>query len=72
MENQKGTSSNNKAAMTSMDPGTGSLKRHHHSDNSDSEKEPCTQNTETQLFIASIEPTQGEWRKVEKKKGRKT
>lgn len=72
MENQKGSSSDNKAVKTSMDPGLGSLKRHHHSDNSDSDKEPGIQNTETQLVIVSTEPTQGEWRKVEKKKGRKT
>jgi len=50
----------------------GGIKRHHQSDTSDSDKELGPQKAETQLVIASIEPTQGEWRKVEKKKGRKT
>jgi len=55
-----------------MDPSMGGIKRHHHSDTLDSDKETGPQNVETQIVIASIEPTQGEWRKVEKKKGRKT
>lgn len=50
----------------------GGIKRHHKSDTSDSDKEGGSQKAETQLVIASIKPTQGEWRKVEKKKGRKT
>lgn len=50
----------------------GGTKRHHHFDTSDSDKETASQRAETQLVIASIEPTQGEWCKVEKKKGRKT
>lgn len=62
----------NQAEMTSVDQSMGGIKRRHHSDTSDSDKETGPPNTTTQLFIASIEPTQGEWRKVEKKKGRKT
>jgi len=62
----------NQAEMTSMDQSMGGIKQHHHLDTSDSDKETGPQNAETQLVIASIEPTQGEWRKVEKKKGRKT
>ena len=50
----------------------GGIKRHHHSDTSDSDKEIGSQKAETQLVIALIEPTEGEWRQVEKKKGRKT
>lgn len=61
----------NQAEMASMDPSMGGIKRHHHSDTSDSDKETGPQNVEIQLVIASIEPTQGEWRKVENKKGRK-
>lgn len=71
MENQKGISSDNKVVETRFDPSTGGNKRYHHSDTSDSDKEPGPQNTETQLVIASTEPSHGEWRKVEKKKGRK-
>jgi len=72
MENQKGTTPTNKTELTREDPSMGGIKRHHHSDTSDSDKEAGPQNAETQLVIASNEPTQGEWRKVEKKKGRKT
>lgn len=50
----------------------GGTKQYHHSDTSYSDKETTSQKVETQLVIASIESTQGEWRKVEKKKGRKT
>ena len=60
------------AELKSVEQSMGGNKRHHHSDTSDSDKEKIPQNTETQLVIASIEPSQGEWRKVEKKKGRKT
>ena len=62
----------NQAEMTSVDQGTGGIKRQHHSDTSDSDKETGHPNVSTQLVIASTEPTVGEWRKVEKKKGRKT
>lgn len=72
MENQKGTSLHDKTEMTRVDPSTGGTKRHHHSDTSDSDKETIPQNTETQIVIVSTEPSQGEWRKVETKKGRKT
>lgn len=58
--------------MTSVDPSMGGIKRQHHSDTSDSDKEIGKQNETTQLVIASTEPIVGEWRKVEKKKGRKT
>eukprot|EP00253_Pinus_taeda_P023327 PITA_23327 len=72
MENQKETPSDNKAEKSSIAPSTGGNKRLHHSDTLDSNKELGPQNTETKIVIASIEPSQGEWRKVEKKKGRKT
>lgn len=72
MENQKETPLDNKAEKSSMAPSSGGNKRHHFSDTSDSDKETGPQNTETQIVIASIEPSLGEWRKVEKKKGRKT
>eukprot|EP00253_Pinus_taeda_P007922 PITA_07922 len=62
----------NQAEKTSEEQNMGGIKRHHHSDTLDSDKETGSQKAETQLVIASIEPTQGEWRKVEKKKGRKT
>lgn len=60
------------AEMTSADPSMGGIKRPHLSDTSDSDKETGPQKAETSIVIASIEPTQGEWRKVEKKKWRKT
>lgn len=69
MENQNGPSSDKKEVQTGMDPG--SLKRQHLSDSSDSDKDPGIQNSESQIVIVSTEPTPGEWRKVEKKKGRK-
>lgn len=75
MENQKGSSPNNKTELTRVDPGMGGTKRQHLSDTSDSDKETGPQIAEiadTQIVLASIEPTHGEWRKVEKKKGRKT
>ena len=80
MGNRKGTTSDTKASQlypnqaekTTDDQIMGGIKRHHQSDTSDSDKELGTQKTETQLVIALIEPTQGEWCKVEKKKGRKT
>jgi len=50
----------------------GRIKRYHPSDTSDSDKDTAPQKEETQLVLATIEPTQGEWRKVKKKKGRKT
>lgn len=50
----------------------GGIKQHHPSDTSDSDKDTAPQKAETQLVLALIKPTQGEWRKVEKKKGRKT
>jgi len=50
----------------------GGIKRLHQSDSFDLDKEVGPQSAETQLVIASTEPTIGEWRKVEKKKGRKT
>lgn len=79
-ENQKETTTDTKVAQfypnqaekTNDEQNMGGTKRHHQSDTSDSDKEVGTQKAETQLVIASIEPTQGVWRKVEKKKGRKT
>lgn len=62
----------NQAEMTSVDQSMGGIKRQHHSETSDSNKETGQQNVTTQLVIVSTEPTVGEWRKVEKKKGRKT
>lgn len=62
----------NQAEMTSVDQSMGGIKRQHHSDTSDSDKETGHPNVTTQLVIASAEATVGEWRKVEKKKGRKT
>lgn len=62
----------NQAEKTNDDQNMGGTKQHHQSDTSDSDKETGLQKVETQLVIATIEPTQGEWRKVEKKKGRKT
>lgn len=80
METQKETTSVKKASQlhpnqaekANEDQSMGGIKRHHHSDTSGSDKETSSQKAKTQLVIASIEPTQGEWRKVEKKKGRKT
>ena len=72
MENQKEIPSDNKAEKSNMDLSTGGIKRQHHSDTSDSDKESGQPNETTQIVIASIEPTLGEWRKFEKKKGRKT
>lgn len=72
MEKQEEITSENKVVETRMDSSTGGNKQHHHSDTSDSDKEPGPQNSETQLVIVSTEPSHGEWRKVEKKKGRKT
>eukprot|EP00253_Pinus_taeda_P017483 PITA_17483 len=62
----------NQAEKTNEEQNMGGNKRHHHSDTSDSDKETGSQNADTQIVIVSAEPTQGEWRKVEKKKGRKT
>ena len=61
----------NQAEMTSVEQIMGGIKRQHHSDTSDSDKETGHPNVTTQLVIASTEATVGEWRKVEKKKGRK-
>eukprot|EP00253_Pinus_taeda_P034064 PITA_34064 len=61
-----------KAEMTSVDQSMGGNKWQHHSDSSHSDKESGQPNETSQLVIASTEPTLGEWRKVEKKKGRKT
>lgn len=87
IENQKDNTADNKAPqsrseqvetqqnqsqMISMDQSMGGIKRQHHSDTSDSDKETGPPNETTQIVIASAEPIQGEWRKVEKKKGRKT
>ena len=44
MENQKGTTQNNKIEMKRVDPSMGGIKRHHHSDTSDSDKEIGPQN----------------------------
>ena len=71
-ENQKENTSDNKVQTTSVDQSMGGTIWYHHLDTSDSDKETGSQNAEKQIVIASIEPTQGEWRKVEKKKGRKT
>lgn len=60
MENQKETPLDNKAEKSSMAPSSGGNKRHHLSDTSDSDKETGPQNTETQIVIASIEPSLGE------------
>lgn len=62
----------NQVDKTSEDLNMGGIKRQHPSDTSDSDKDTAPQEAETQLVLASIKPTQGEWRKVEKKKGRKT
>jgi len=70
--NKNSKTPQNQGEMTSTDPSMGGTKRHHLSDTSDSDKETGFQTAKTQLVIASTEPTQGEWRKVEKKKGRKT
>eukprot|EP00253_Pinus_taeda_P024239 PITA_24239 len=62
----------NQAEKTSEDLSMGGIKRHHPSDTSDSDKDTAPQKVETQLVLATIKPTQGEWCKAEKKKGRKT
>jgi len=62
----------NQAEMTIGEQSMGGIKRQHHPDTSDSDKDTGSLNAKTQLAIVSTEPTQGEWRKVEKKKGRKT
>lgn len=62
----------NQAEKTSEDLSTGGIKQHHSSDTSDSDKDTGTQTTKKQLVLANIAPSQGEWHKVEKKKGRKT
>lgn len=47
-------------------------KRHHSLEHSDSDKDaPCIVENSSLVLISSS-PTQGEWRKVEKKKGRKS
>lgn len=61
-----------KAELTNVDQTMGGNKRQHQSDNSDSDKESGKLKESSQLVIVSTEPTLGEWRKVEKKKGRKT
>lgn len=55
-----------------VDPGSGGIKRQHTSETSDSDKDTGTPHVESQIVLASCEPSLGEWRKVEKKKGRKT
>ena len=55
-----------------VDTGSGGIKRHHTSETSDSDKDTGTKSTENQIVLVTCEPSQGEWRKVEKKKGRKT
>jgi len=47
-------------------------KRQYASDTSDSDKENPRPNNENLLQFVPMVPTQGEWHKVEKKKGRKT
>lgn len=59
------------AVLSNTDHGMGGNKRQQHPDSSDSDKESGLQKSESQLVIVPTEPTQGEWRKVEKKKGRK-
>ncbi|MCY6524807.1 hypothetical protein, partial [Actinobacillus pleuropneumoniae] len=50
---------------------TSGAKRHHTLDHSDSDKENPHPMEDTSLVLFWSLPTQGEWRKVEKKKGRK-
>lgn len=47
-------------------------KRQHKSDTSDSDKENPRPGEENPFQLVPMHPVQGEWRKVEKKKGRKT
>ena len=54
------------------DMSSGGIKRHHTSETSDSDKDTGTHIAENQIVLATCVPSQGEWRKVEKKKGRKT
>ena len=62
----------NQSERNTVDTGNGGIKRHHTSETSDSDKDTGTQNAENQIVLVTCEPSQGEWRKVEKKKGRKT
>ena len=58
-----------------MGPGTldsGGYKRTHTSDTSDSDKDNGAPTEGNQLVLIETEPTLGAWRKVEKKKGRKS
>lgn len=50
---------------------TNGTKRLHTSDNSNSDKDNAWHVANISLALVSLMPTQGEWRKVEKKKGRK-
>lgn len=61
-----------KAELTNVDQIMGGNKRQHQSDTSDSDKESGKLDESSQLVIVSSEPPLGEWRKVDKKKGRKT
>lgn len=63
---------NDKTEMKNVDQNSGGNKRQDHSDTSNSDKETGQMTDPSQLVIVSTEPTLGEWRKVEKKKGRKT
>ena len=51
---------------------SGGYKGTHTSDTSDSDKDNGAQMEENQLVLIETEPTLGAWRKVEKKKGRKS
>ena len=55
-----------------VDSSSRGIKRNHTSETSDSDKDTGTQHVENQIVLSTCEPSQGEWRKVEKKKGRKT
>lgn len=60
-----------KSDRKAMDPGSGGIKRQHTSETSDSDKDIGTLHVENQIVLATCVPSQGEWRKVEKKKGRR-
>ena len=62
----------NQTERNTDDMGSGGIKLHHPSETSDSDKDTGTQTTENQISLATCVPSQGGWRKVEKKKGRKT